>query len=173
MLVRFTKRPDGRHRLTVVRDDGSASQARMVPGLGPDAIPHDLLHALVEQTLGLTRGIYGTVNTGIEIDRLLDPAQKPVNEGEPELMLSEIITTLLQGELAYVGVGPDDFTNRLREQCEEHGLRVPLIDQGRLRELRGLRDEHLRLWRELASGETLEVAVVASRPAGTKGSAPP
>jgi hypothetical protein len=172
MLVRFTKRADGRHRLTVVRDDGSASQARMVPGLGADAIPHDLLHALVEQTLGFTRGVYGTVNTGIEVDRLLDPAQKPANEGQPELMLSEIVTTLLQGELAYVGVGPDDFTSRLRQQCDEHGLPVHPIDPDRLRELRRLRDEHQRLWRELASGETLEVAVVTSRPPGAKGSAP-
>ena len=159
MLVRFTKRTDGRHRLTVVRDDGSASQARMVPGLGPDAIPHDLLHALVEQTLGFTRGVYGTVNTGIEVDRLLDPAFKSMNAGQPELMLSEIVTTILQGELAYVGVGPDDFTSRLCQQCQEHGLAVPTIDQGRLRELRGLRDEHQRRWRELAPGETLEVAL--------------
>jgi len=159
MLVRFTKRTDGRHRLTVVRDDGSASQARMVPGLGPDAIPHDLLHALVEQTLGFTRGVYGTVNTGIEVDRLLDPAFKSMNEGQAELMLSEIVTTILQAELAYVGVDPDDFTNRLCQQCQEHGLAVPTIDQGRLRELRGLRDEHQRRWRELAPGETLEVAL--------------
>jgi hypothetical protein len=57
--VRFTKKADGRHRLTVVRDDGSASQGQMVPGLGADAIPHDLLHALVEKTLGLRRGVYG------------------------------------------------------------------------------------------------------------------
>jgi hypothetical protein len=162
MLARFTKRADGRHRLTVVRDDGSVSQGKMVPGLGADAIPHDLLHALVEQTLGFTRGVYGTVNTGLEIARLLDPAQKPMNRGEPELMLSEIVTTLLQGELAYVGVGPDDFEGRLRDQCEEHGLPIPAIDDQRLHELRAMRDEHQRRWRGLAAGETLEVAVVAS-----------
>jgi hypothetical protein len=59
MLVRFTKKADGRHRLTIVRDDGSVSQGRVIPGLGPDAIPHDLLHALVERTLGFSRGVYG------------------------------------------------------------------------------------------------------------------
>ncbi len=144
----------------------------MVPGLGVDAIPHDLLHPLVEHTLGFTLGVYGTVNAGIEIDRLLDPAWKSANEGQPELMLSEIVTTLLQGELAYVGMGPDDFTSRLREQCQEHGLPAPTIDPARLRELRCLRDEHQRRWLELASGETLEVAVLTSHPAGAKGSAP-
>jgi hypothetical protein len=38
MLVRFTKKADGRHRLTIVRDHGSVSQGQVIPGLGPNAI---------------------------------------------------------------------------------------------------------------------------------------
>lgn len=55
-----------------MRDDGSASQGQIIPGLGPNAIPHDLLHALVERTLGFSRGVYGMVNTGIDISAMLE-----------------------------------------------------------------------------------------------------
>jgi hypothetical protein len=162
MLVRFTKRADARHRLTIIRDDGTVSQGKMVPGLGADAIPHDLLHALVEQTLGFRRGVYGMVDSGLDVARLLDPAQKEANKAEPELMLSEMVTTLLQGEVAYVGVGEADLGERLRLQCKEHGLQAPVLDEDRLRELRGLRDEYQQRWRQLPAGETLEVQVKVS-----------
>jgi hypothetical protein len=169
MRVRFTRRADGRHRLTVLRDDGTASQGPMVPGLGPGAIPHDLLHALVEKTLGLGRGVYGRVNAGPEIAQLLDPAQRQadraavaaaregVGVSEAELMQSEIVTTLLQSEAAYVGVDAADFRERLRAQCEEHGVPVPAIDEGKLGELRRLREEYRQRWAGLSPGATIEV----------------
>ena len=70
------------------------SQGQVIPGLGPNAIPHDLLHAIVEKTLGFSRGVYGMVNTGLDIAQLLDPARKRMNRGERELMHSEIVTTI-------------------------------------------------------------------------------
>jgi hypothetical protein len=157
MLVRITKKADGRHRLTVIRDDGTVSQGKVVPGLGPDAIPHDLLHALVERTLGFKRGVFGMIGTGLEIAELLDPARKEPNNSEHELMLSEVITTILQGEAAYVGLGEHTFAGRLRDQCNEHGLAVPTIADDELRDLRALRDDYQRRWCELAAGETIEV----------------
>ena len=157
MLVRVTKKADGRHRLTVVHDDGTVSQGRVVPGLGPDAIPHDLLHALVERTLGFKRGVFGMIGTGLEIAELLDPARKETNKSEQELMLSEVITTILQGEAAYVGLGEHTFADRLRDQCNEHGLAVPTIAGDDLRDLRALHDEYQWRWQALADGETIAV----------------
>jgi len=58
MIARFTKRSDRKHRLTVVRDDGSASNGRVVPGLGEKSIPHDLAHAIVEHVLRMKPGVY-------------------------------------------------------------------------------------------------------------------
>jgi hypothetical protein len=158
--ARFTKKADGRHRLTVVRDDGSASQGQMVPGLGADAIPHDLLHALVEKALGFTRGVYGMVGTGLEIGALgalADPKRKAMNRDEPELMLSEIVTTLLQAESAYEGVEAREFREQLRGKCEEHGIAVRAIADEELSAVRGLREEYARRWRGLGVGETIEV----------------
>ena len=159
MLARFTKKADGRHRLTIVRDDGSVSQGQMVPGLGPDAVPHDLLHALVERTLGLSRGVYGMVDSGLEIGELIDPARKHMTNGQTGLMLSEVITTLLQGEAAYVGVDEGDFRDRLCQQCREHGIAVPAISDFQLRDVRALRDDYEVRWRQLQAEETLEVDI--------------
>ena len=156
-LVRITKRADRRHRLTVVRNDGSVSQGKVVPGLGPDAIPHDVLHALVEKKLGFERGVFGMIGTGLEIAELLDPAREETNKSERELMLSEVITTVLQGEAAYVGLGEHTFADRLRDRCNEHGLAVPTISNDELRDLRALRDDYHRRWQTLADGETIEV----------------
>ncbi len=119
MVVRFTKKADGRHRLTIVRDDGSVCQGRVIRGLGPDAIPHDLLHALVESTLGLSRGVYGMVNTGLDIAELLDPARKRMNKSEVQLMHSELITTSLQAEDVYEGVGKDQLRAGLYGRDDE------------------------------------------------------
>jgi hypothetical protein len=157
MFVRLTRRPDGRHRLTIVRDDGTASLGQVVPGFGPDAIPHDLLHAVVEKTLGLRRGVYGMVNTGLEITELLDPTRKSSNRSEAQLMHSEIVTSLLQAEIAYQGMEDATFTDELRRQCTEARLPVIAIGDDLRRELRALRDEYQARWRQLGAGETLEV----------------
>ena len=42
-----------------------------------------LLHAVVEMTLGLTRGVHGMVNTGVDIAELLDPAQTLMTRARP------------------------------------------------------------------------------------------
>ncbi len=161
MVVRFTKKADGRHRLTIVRDDGSVSQGQVIPGLGQKAIPHDLLHAIVEKTLGFSRGVYGMVNTGLDIAQLLDPAQKRMNRGETELMHSEIVTAILQVETAYEGISPPFFFDELRRRCAEAGLTEPRMSDEDRRELRRLRDDYQARWLGLGVGETIEVELPA------------
>jgi len=165
MRVRFTRKPDGHHRLTVVRDDGTSSQGPLVPGLGARAIPHDMLHALVEKTLGLGRGVYGRVNEGAPLPELLDAEQRKADRAayadplRAELMQSEIVTALLQAETAYVGIDPEDFRRRLEEECAQHGLSLPAVSDAQLDALRALRSEYEQRWRDLPPGETLEIAM--------------
>jgi hypothetical protein len=162
MLVRFTKRADGRHRLTIVRDDGSACRGQLIRGLGPNAIPHDLLHVVVEKTLGFSRGVYGMVNTGLDIVELLDPAQKRMNKGEAELMYSEIITTVLQADAEYDGLDEAFFGDELRQRCAEAGLAERRVTPEHQRELRRLRDEYRGRWQDLGVGETIDVELPGS-----------
>ena len=105
MRIRCTKKADGRHVLTVLRDDGTVSRGRAVPGPG---VPHDVVHAVVEAVLGLKRGVYGMVNTGLDLADLLEPARKPELYQEPELMLSEGVTCAVQMfPLECPGASPD------------------------------------------------------------------
>ncbi len=106
--------------------------------------------------------MYGLVNTGLAISDLLDPARRQLNRSEGELMLSEIITTLLQAEVAYEGVGETFFGNGLRRQCADAGLTEPSTSHEYQRELRRLRSDYPARWRALGVGETLEVELPRS-----------
>lgn len=168
MEIRFTKRSSGKHTLTVVRDDGTVSYGRMVPGLGPDAIPHDLLHVIVERTLGWSRGVFGLIGSGLEIEELLDPAFKAANAAQTELWHSEAVTTSLQSEVAYAGVGPDFFGEELCRQCEHLGLPPPEVSETSLALLRSARDRYAAEWRDLSDGATLEVEFAPERTDGAR-----
>jgi hypothetical protein len=62
--VRFRKSPVGPHFLSCRRDDGSETYGQ-IPG--QPGIPHDLIHFVVEQTLGLEHAFFGTVASGVGI----------------------------------------------------------------------------------------------------------
>jgi hypothetical protein len=68
--VRFRKSPAGPHVLSCVRADGSETYG---PIPGQPGIPHDLVHFVVEQTLGLDRAFFGTIAAGVGIP---DAAEK-------------------------------------------------------------------------------------------------
>lgn len=102
MEIKFTKKSDGKHMLTVVRTNGSVARGHVVPGFGEDALPHDLIHALVEKQLGLKRGVYGLIDSDVSIDELMDYGKRKVNINEPELTFSEAATAQVQYSLAGV-----------------------------------------------------------------------
>jgi hypothetical protein len=63
MRVEFYKTGERRYSVVIVRKD--APDLQMNPAPGFDALmPHDLLHFLVEQELGLRRGIFGQIALG-------------------------------------------------------------------------------------------------------------
>lgn len=63
MRVEFQKTGERRYSVVVLREN--APDLKMDPAPGFDALmPHDLLHFLVEQELGLRKGIYGQIALG-------------------------------------------------------------------------------------------------------------
>jgi hypothetical protein len=63
MLVEFQKTGERRYAVIIKRD--GMPDLKMNPAPGFDALmPHDLLHYLVEEELGLRRGIFGQVALG-------------------------------------------------------------------------------------------------------------
>lgn len=71
MEVTITKGLDDDH-ISVRRADGSAADSRF-PKKGP--VPHDAIHYIVEQALGLARGFWGTIAEGLHPDEVQDRAK--------------------------------------------------------------------------------------------------
>lgn len=63
MQVEFHKTGERRYKVVIVRGGSPNLEMNPAPGFDP-LMPHDLLHLLVEQELGLRRGIYGQVALG-------------------------------------------------------------------------------------------------------------
>lgn len=100
MKVILKKRENGKFVLLCVRSDGSLTQEKGVPSGGPDTIPHDLIHLIVETELGFTRGVFGLVASGMDLSELLskDWKEKFKARGEMELLWSEAITATFQAD---------------------------------------------------------------------------
>jgi len=63
--VVFTKLSDRRHRVSVVRHDGSSDSVELD---SKDFLRHDLAHFAVEIELGLRQGVWGSVAAGGSLD---------------------------------------------------------------------------------------------------------
>ena len=74
--VRFTKLAGRRYEMEVSRERGPALAPRLGPGYD-DHLPHEAVHFLVEDELGLSRGVYGRIAAGeSNIFTTADPARR-------------------------------------------------------------------------------------------------
>lgn len=71
MDVTITKGMADDH-IVIVRADGSKAETRF-PKKGP--VPHDAVHFIVEETLGLDRGFWGMIASGISPDEVQELAK--------------------------------------------------------------------------------------------------
>jgi hypothetical protein len=116
------------HRAVAVRDDGVAVQFA-VADYG-DRLPHDLVHYLVESTLGLEWGFWGLVAAGAELDAVArhgarhrrDLPHRPdprVDEHADELLRAEALVAeaypLSDGESGGPGTPMPGLSERIEE----------------------------------------------------------
>jgi hypothetical protein len=78
--VTFVRHRERRDRIYVTRPDGT-SLSWDFPSYG-DRLPHDLVHLVVEDGLGIDHGFWGLVAGGVEV-RLIDNQATLVREGKP------------------------------------------------------------------------------------------
>ncbi len=103
LTATFTRRP-GQHDLVhVVRTDGTETEWDF-PSYG-DALPHDLVHFVVEQGIGLTDGFWGLVDDGAEVVIVGDQAVLSRN-GEPLREPVVDFSGLIKAEEAVALLGP-------------------------------------------------------------------
>jgi hypothetical protein len=102
--VSFVRHRHRRDRIYVTRPDGT-SLSWDFPTYG-DRLPHDLVHLVVEDGLGIDQGFWGLVAGGVDV-RLIDNQATLVREGTPLVeQPGADFTDLLQAEEAVALLGP-------------------------------------------------------------------
>lgn len=104
LTASFTRRREPTDRVRVTRSDGT-STAWDFPTYG-DVLPHDLVHLVVEEGLGLTAGFWGLVDQGADVVMVGDQAVL-AREGTPLAdQPGTDVTGLVQAEEAVALLGP-------------------------------------------------------------------
>lgn len=96
MRVVLTRLSDERHRLDVVRDDGSREGVELETR---SMLVHDLVHFAVERAAGLKRGFWGSLAAGTPMAELNDREKSMQTMTGPvrtELQLAEAIVGPMQ-----------------------------------------------------------------------------
>lgn len=158
LIIRIKKKTDGGAALSCTRADGSVTWQRQDGRLGAFFPLHDLTHVAVETTLGFDRAFYGLVSTGWDISAFEAPGAK---ERLPEqALVAELLVGFFDTERATGVVGDaSDFNWKLDTYHDEHGLPHPTfrMTEERLARIREVRSGLFARWRELPSGDTLEL----------------
>ena len=157
LLIRMKKKPGGESVLSCVRPDGSATWQRNEGRSGRFFPFHDLTHYAVETVLGHSRGFYGLVAEGWDLDDFGSPW--PRGPLPADMDPSEAIVGLLDAERAQ---GVEIGAHTLRDSYSDSDGNVPsgliTLTDDDLDKVRVRRAELFELWKALPEGETLELA---------------
>ncbi|MDB4952962.1 MAG: hypothetical protein JWO36_531 [Myxococcales bacterium] len=94
MKVRFRKSPPGKpHVMSCRRADGTETYG---PIPGHPGIPHDLIHLVVEDLLGLRRAFFGTVASGVPIPEAAGAWKTMPQEARAEAQRAELVVAWFQ-----------------------------------------------------------------------------
>lgn len=161
MLIRLKKRDHKKHTLSCVRDDGSVTWC-------PDDdyfAHHDLIHYVVETTLGYRQAFYGLLAAGWEVSDFgqLDPATGKKRVIPLEAGHTEMIASALQAEL-WGGIPPESFFEMLEMACANMNVPPSAITPEQLAAMRERIPDLFGQWRALPVGETLELVFDVAGP---------
>ena len=124
-------RTDQYDDLRCVRRDGSATGCAM-PRQG--ILPHDLVHYVVESTLGWRHAFYGMIAAGADIGPAMEQAHDPGNAALADQAIHvEAIVESLQAQLWSGTFDTALFDDGVRTACTGRGRSVPALppDSGR------------------------------------------
>jgi hypothetical protein len=121
-------RTDKYDQLRCVRRDGSATGCRM-PRQG--ILPHDLVHCVVETTLGWRHAFFGMIAAGIDIGPAMEQAHDPGNAALADQAIHvEAIVESLQAQLWSGAFDDAMFDEGVRTACTGRGRSVPVLPAG-------------------------------------------
>jgi hypothetical protein len=160
MLIRLTRLTNERHRLEVVRDDGSR-ETRDLETRG--ALPHDLVHYAVETEAGLRASFYGRLARGESYEALTaEPS------GDAEALQTEAVVASIQGFVkkdAWSGADPEGLARSIAAGFRSLHREPPAWLTGDL--IARVRERLRRVqgqWRATTFHQTLELEFPARTP---------
>ena len=158
LTIRIKKKNDGSAALSCTRADGSVTWQRQEGHLGRFFPLHDLTHYCVESVLGFDRGFYGLLAEGWDISDF----GKPENRGQDlsQAGLVEVIVGMFDLERMTGERGDaEDLAAKIASYYDSRDLPRPdvAVTQTQIEQVRALRSSLFERWRELGSGDTLEL----------------
>jgi len=119
--------------LLCTRADGTSTSVAM-PRQG--VLPHDLIHFVVESTLGYRHAFLGEVANGADIAFAMQMSHDLAHTApSPELSQAEAIVESLQAQLWSGAFDQAMFEEGLRSACAMHGCVPPQLDAAHGRQL--------------------------------------
>lgn len=150
-------RSDKLDRLLCVRRDGSATGCGM-PRQG--ILPHDLIHYVVESTLGWRHAFYGMIAAGADIGPAMEQAHDPGNDAVADQAVhAEAVVESLQAQLWSGAFDAAMFEEGVRAACAARGRSVPVLAPGSGRRLFDAVQALDARWRQVPWHGRLELAM--------------
>jgi hypothetical protein len=127
MLIRLTRLTNERHRLELVRADGTREARELETR---SSLLHDLVHYAVETEAGLNASFYGQLASGRTYEALtMEPS------GDPEAMQTEQVVVRIQGIAKndrWSEVDPESLAQSIIAGCRLLGQEPPTWLNGEL-----------------------------------------
>jgi hypothetical protein len=138
-----------RDRIYVTRSDGSEA-SWVFPTYG-DALPHDLVHLVVESAFGLTQGFWGRVDGGADPAAITAEANRKGGKDKyagfgpdrRELLLAEALANAPWSE------DPERILEQLRQVYAAAESPADVLSRERVDEVRSTLADLGRRWREM------------------------
>ena len=145
----FVRNVGERDRVYVTRSDGSET-SWLFPTYG-DALPHDLVHLVVESAFGLTQGFWGRVDAGADPARVNAEANRTGGKDKyagygadrRELLLAEALANAPWSE------DPVPILEPLQQAYADAGIAADMLSRERVDEVKSTLAALERRWREL------------------------
>jgi hypothetical protein len=167
MKLTITRFDQGKYETLIARDDGVSYRLKGVAHMF--AIPHDLAHFLVEKTLHLDRGFWGSVADGAVFKTMdyIGGRRKPKAAERSERLLKANAAQLNETEVV-VRIFNDTIEQghhenspvlreRLRGRLARPGLEFRGISDAEISEVYAAYRDMLAKWRKRPVGGTLEL----------------
>jgi hypothetical protein len=155
MKIRLCKGDNRRDTLACVRDDGTTTWSRLTARFAY----HDLVHYVVETTLGCQNAFYGLIAQGRDIETFT--ASDPTTGARPPLPVEagqvECLIVLLQSQL-WNGTPYAEIVALWEMTCASQGLPPPSLTPEQLETIRERVRGYWQQWERLPAGQALEVS---------------